>query len=129
VVRSTRLKLAATGGVNTKNPAVGVSGKCRPASRVASLVQRPAQFTTVSAPYCEADAGHTIADHGQVYDADAADDFRAMAKPRGRQHGMRVDYRIEPTLFREKRGTVLSIALQRASTTARVNPNRHADRV
>ena len=38
----------------------------------------------------------------QVYDAGAADDFRAMAKPRGGQHGMRVDHRIEPTLFREK---------------------------
>ena len=43
---------AATGGVNTRNPTVGASGKCRPASLVASLVQRPAQFTTVSASYC-----------------------------------------------------------------------------
>jgi hypothetical protein len=37
VVRTTRLKLAATGGVNTRNPTVGASGKCRPASRVKPL--------------------------------------------------------------------------------------------
>src|SRR5260370_27196737 len=51
----------------------------------------------------DADAGHTIAGHDQVYDRGAADDLRAMAKLRGGKHGMRVNHRIEPTLFREKR--------------------------
>ena len=39
-----------------------------------------------------ADAGHTIAGHDEIYDPGAADDFRAMAKPRGGQHGMCVDH-------------------------------------
>src|SRR6266446_3534803 len=51
----------------------------------------------------DADPGHTIAGHDQVYDPGVADDFRAMAKPRGGQHGVRVDHRIEPTLFRKER--------------------------
>ena len=49
LVRTRRPRPAATGGVNTRKPTVGASGRCRPASRTASLVQRPAQFTTMSA--------------------------------------------------------------------------------
>jgi hypothetical protein len=58
------------------------------------------EFTTTDGG---AVARHTIGGHDQVNDPGAADDLRAMAKPRGGQHGMRVDYRIEPTLLREKR--------------------------
>src|SRR5580704_14488566 len=107
VVRTTRLKLAATGGVNTRNPTVGASGKCRPASRVALV--GPATGTVyydvglVFRAVGDADAAHTIAGHDQIHDPGAANDFRAVATPRGGQHGMRVDHRIEPTLFGQKR--------------------------
>src|SRR5271166_1912886 len=107
VVRTTRLRLAATGGVNTRNPTVGVSGKCRPASRVVSLVQRPAQFTTVSASYCVPSATRTpVTRSPAVIRSTTRAPQMIFAPWRSRaadSMACRVDHRIEPTLFREKR--------------------------
>src|SRR5438477_10071972 len=74
-------------------------------TRIPGCLVRPATGTVhynvglVLRAVGDADAGHTIADHDQLYDPGAAAAFRAVAYPRGGQQRMRVDHRIEPTLL------------------------------
>ena len=51
----------------------------------------------------ETHARDAIAAHDQIGDPRAADDLGAMTAPRGGQHGMRVDHRIEPAFVRKIR--------------------------